>query len=149
MIKMIVAGILGGDAEVRNVSNNQSVISFSVAHTEKWLDANNVKQSRTIWVRCSLWRKSDKTAIAQYLTKGSYITLEGTPGVSAYKNAQGEAMAGLECTVREIDLQGGSKAAGATQTGTGQNNTQPVNNSAAPAFNGGNNYQSDNDDLPF
>jgi hypothetical protein len=66
MIKLLVIGNLGKDAIVNNV-NGKNVINFSVAHTEKYKDAQGNPKDRTVWVECAYW--TDKTAIAPYLKK--------------------------------------------------------------------------------
>ena len=68
MIKLLVIGNLGKDAVVNNV-NGKSVINFSVAHTEKYKDAQGNQKDRTVWVECAYW--TDRTAIAPYLKKGT------------------------------------------------------------------------------
>jgi len=62
MIELTIIGHLGQNAEVKHVENagNKKVINFSVAHTEKWKDKENVSQSRTIWVECAYWTEKPK-----------------------------------------------------------------------------------------
>src|SRR6478672_6019591 len=67
MIKMQVIGNLGKDCVV-NAVNGKNVINFTVAHTEKYKDSQGNNQEKTTWVECAYW--TDRTAIAQYLTKG-------------------------------------------------------------------------------
>lgn len=143
MLFTTLAGTLGGDAQVRHTQSGDSAINFSVAHSDKWTDKQGVKQERTTWVSCTIWRKSDQIKIAESLVKGTKVTIIGTPSARAWKNAQGEPQATLEVVVREIDLQGKPSAAPVNNT------TQPVNqneSSSAPVFNSS---ISDNDDLPF
>ena len=52
MIKLIVAGRIGQDAEIKSVGDT-TVCSFSVAHTEK-IFGNNPTE-KVIWVTCSMW----------------------------------------------------------------------------------------------
>ena len=104
MLRLTIHGTLGADAEVRNLDGRRSVISFSVAHTDKWKDQSGQLQERTTWVKCSLWRKSDQTGVAQYLTKGSKVYVEGTPSARAYANAQGQPTGSLELTVTNLEL---------------------------------------------
>lgn len=108
MLKTQLIGHLGKDAEVRDAAGKK-VISFAVAHTEKYTDRNGAKQEKTTWVNCSLWRQPDKTGIAQYLTKGTQVYVEGTPSVRTYENKEGQTLASLELTVQSIELLGGGK----------------------------------------
>jgi single-strand DNA-binding protein len=148
-------GTLGSDAEVRQIEGGRAVISFSVAHTDKWKDQSGNMQERTTWVKCSLWRKSDQVGVAQYLTKGSKVYVEGNPTARAWANAQGQPQAALELTVTNVELGGGAKPAttGQAQAAAPVSNVQhwqqqqaqpkaamPV--ASAPVTN-------DFDDLPF
>ncbi len=66
MIKLQVIGNLGKDCIVNTV-NGKNVINFSVAHTEKYKDAQGNPKERTTWVECAYW--TDRTGIAPYLKK--------------------------------------------------------------------------------
>ena len=87
MVKMQLIGFLGKDAQVNNVSG-KTVINFSVAHTEKFKDAQGNQKDKTTWVDCSWW--TDKINISSYLKKGTLIFVEGQPNVRAYTNQSGQ-----------------------------------------------------------
>lgn len=101
MIKLQIIGNLGRDA-LKNDVNGKAVINFTVAHSEKWKDAQGNQQERTIWVECAYW--SEKTGVLPYLTKGTTVYVEGTPEATAYTNKEGEAKASLRCRVAQIQL---------------------------------------------
>jgi single-strand DNA-binding protein len=103
MIKMQVLGHLGQDATVSNV-NGKTVINFSIAHTEKFKDAQGVQKSRTTWVDCSYW--TEKTAVAPYLKKGALVFIEGQPSVRAYTNQNNQTGATLVSRVTYVQLLG-------------------------------------------
>lgn len=118
-------GNLGGDAEVRDIGNDRSVISFSVAVTERWKAANGEKQEKTTWVRCSLWRKTGNTSVAQYLKKGQGVIVEGTPSARAYMlDGHAEPKASLEVTVQDLHFVGGARTESAP-AGMPVNNASP------------------------
>lgn len=104
MIKTQVIGHLGKDAQVNNVNGN-TVINFSVAHTEKYNNAAGTKVEKTTWVDCSYW--TDKTAVAPYLKKGTLVYVEGTPDTRAYLNQENKAGSSLTLRVASIQLLGG------------------------------------------
>ena len=116
MLKIFAIGHLGKDATVNNV-NGKNVINFSVAHTEKWNDAQGQAQSKTVWIEASYW--SDKTAIAPYLLKGTQVHIEGTPEVRTYQTADGKSGASLSVRVLSVQLLGSpqQQAAPAPQQG--------------------------------
>lgn len=109
MINLTIVGNLGADAEVRTFDNGRSVINFSLAHTEKWTDAQGVKQEKTTWFRCAYWVNS--TAISQYLSKGTRVAVySDTIDARAYTSQQtAEPQASLEVQVRRIELLGGGQ----------------------------------------
>ena len=105
MIKLQVIGNLGADCIQKEV-NGKTVINFNVAHSEKYKDAQGNQKERTTWVNCAYW--TDRTAVAQYLTKGKTVYAEGTPEADAYTNKEGQVSATLRMRVQNIQLLGGS-----------------------------------------
>lgn len=143
MIKMQVIGNLGKDCVVNTV-NGKNVINFTVAHTEKYKDSQGNLQEKTTWVDCAYW--TDRTTVAQYLTKGKQIYAEGQPEVRSFQRQDGTAGASLSLRVREVQLLGGR-----AEAGNGPSAYQP-SASAAPASNAGGAMSSVSepvDDLPF
>ena len=113
MIKLQIIGNLGKDCTVKEV-NGKNVINFSVAHTEKWKDAQGNAMARSTWVEAAYW--TDKTAIAQYLTKGKMVYLEGQPEADAYLANDGAAKGTLRLRVSQVQLLGGGEQQPAAPT---------------------------------
>jgi single-strand DNA-binding protein len=124
MIKLQVVGNLGKDC-VQSEYNGRNVLRFSVAHSEKYKDAQGNLQTKTIWVDCSYW--TDRLGIAPYLKKGTTVYVEGSPSADAYTNQQGAAAASLRLNVREIQLIGGSRQEDGGNQGTAPMNTTVAN----------------------
>ena len=104
MIKLIVSGRVGQDAEVKNVGDN-TVCSFSVAHTEKVYGAT--PSEKTIWVTCSIWGERG-VKLAPHIVKGTFVVVEGSGGVNGYLNKNtGAAEAVIRCMVNSLEF--GSK----------------------------------------
>ncbi len=147
MIKLQVIGNLGKDAVVNNV-NGKSVINFTVAHTEKYKDAQGNQKDRTIWVDCAYW--TDRTAIAPYLKKGTQVYAEGAPDIRSYTTQDGRQGASLTMRISNIQLLG-SRNEGSGNTGGYQ---QPGPAAQAPAYQpqpsvSGDQLTEPLDDLPF
>src|SRR5258708_22689735 len=106
MIKLQIIGRLGKDCVVNTVGG-KNVINFSAAHSEKYKDSQGTQQEKTIWVDCAYW--TDRTAIAQYLTKGTQVFVEGSPEIRTFTRQDGTAGASLSLRVREVQLLGSSK----------------------------------------
>lgn len=110
MIKMQIIGNLGKDCVVNTV-NGKNVINFTLAHTEKYKDSQGNLQEKTTWVDCAYW--TDRTAIAQYLTKGKQIYAEGQPEAKSFQRNDGTPGSSLSLRVREVQLLGGKGEGGA------------------------------------
>lgn len=106
MIKLQIIGNLGKDCIVKEI-NGKHVINFSVAHTERFKDAQGNQKERTTWVECAYW--TDRTAIAPYLLKGTTVYAEGSPEADPYTNKEGQAAATLRMRVQNIQLLGSNK----------------------------------------
>ena len=108
MIKLIVSGRVGQDAEVKNVGDN-TVCSFSVAHTEKVYGAT--PSENTIWVTASIWGERG-IKLAPHILKGTYVVIEGSGSVNGYLNKNtGTAEAVIRCMVNSLEF-GGKPTAG-------------------------------------
>ena len=129
MIKLQVIGNLGKDCLVKEV-NGKNVINFTVAHTERYKDAQGTQKERTTWVECAYW--TDRTAISPYLTKGQMVYVEGGPEADAYMNKDNQAAATLRLRVSNIQLLG-NKNSGNNADGQQQQPQQTYNS-------GNNNY---------
>lgn len=89
---------LGKDAEVRYTSNGKAVTGFSAAYDNGWGE-----RKQTIWLDCSYWGDRG-TKVAEYLTKGSQIVIEGNIGTREH---EGKTYVTLDVT--ELKLVGGKK----------------------------------------
>lgn len=126
MIKMQVIGHLGRDCTVNTV-NGKNVINFTVAHTEKFKNASGEQQEKTTWVDCSWW--TDRTAIAQYLTKGKQVYAEGQPEARSFQRNDGTPGSSLTLRVVQVQLLSSGQATGGgvsqPSAGSGQPNSSP------------------------
>lgn len=107
MVKLQVIGNLGKDC-VTNTVNGKNVINFSVAHTEKFKDAQGNQKDKTIWVECAYW--TDRTGIAPYLKKGQQVYADGTPDVRTYPKTDGTTGVSLILRVSSVQLLGSKNA---------------------------------------
>ena len=143
MIKLQIIGNLGKDCIVKEI-NGKHVINFSVAHTERFKDAQGNQKERTTWVECAYW--TDRTAIAPYLVKGTSVYAEGSPEADAYTNKEGQAAATLRMRVQNIQLLGGNR----DNQGSNQGNVSNAGMSTAPVVKTESvNAPAPVDDLPF
>lgn len=150
ILKLQVIGNLGRDAEVREISPDRRVISFSVAHSERYTDRNGQQQERTTWVNCSYFRPADRIGVAQYLRKGTQVYVEGTPDVRGYVRQDGQQGVSLELNVRELQLLGSrGDAEGGGYTASTSSASQPASPATASPHTSSPVSEPEEDDLPF
>lgn len=101
MIKLQIIGNLGKDCIVNTVNDN-TVINFSVAHTEKFKNKDGNLEERTTWVECAYW--TDRTAVAEYLKRGKLVYVEGSPSADAFMNKDNVATGTLRMRVYNLQL---------------------------------------------
>ena len=126
MIKLQIIGNLGKDCIVKEV-NGKNVINFSVAHTERYKDSQGNQKERTTWVECAYW--TDKTAVAQYLTRGRTVYAEGAPEADAYSNKEGQPAATLRMRVQNVQLLSSNNSETTITNQGNLSNTEPTSGS--------------------
>lgn len=111
--KVIIAGNLGGDPELRYTPQGTPVANFSVATNESWTDQSGQQQERTTWFRVTAWRRLAETC-SQYLTKGRQVLVEGrmnpdpqTGAPRIWTGNDGVARASYEITALTVKFLGG------------------------------------------
>ncbi|WP_439506016.1 single-stranded DNA-binding protein [Sediminibacterium sp.] len=148
MIKLTAIGNLGKDAILNNV-NGKNVINFTVAHTERYKDAQGNQKDKTTWVDCAYW--TERTGIAPYLKKGTQVYVEGQPDVRTYTTKEGTNGATLSLRVSSVQLLGSrnndtAPSSGGYASGGGYQPAPAVNTSSSS---NSNDITEPFDDLPF
>ncbi len=100
MIKLQLMGRLGQNASEHAV-NGKTVLNFSVAHNEKFRNAQGELQERVVWVSCAMWEPG---AVMPFLVQGKAVYLEGVPAVNQYRSNAGEAKAEMKVRVTFLQL---------------------------------------------
>lgn len=120
MNRATLVGNLGGDAELRATQQGHSVLTWTMATSEKWKDQQGQQQERTEWHRCVLWGKRAE-GLAPHLTKGTKLVVEGQIQTRKWQDKDGNDRYTTEIKVREVEFVGGGKGQG------GQRNDPPRN----------------------
>lgn len=98
--KLILAGRLGRDAELRSVNNGQ-IVRFSIPHTQRVAGGGE----RTLWIECSYWRNAgESTEVLKFLKKGATVLVEGTPSVRLYTRQDNTPGVSFECRVSNVRI---------------------------------------------
>lgn len=138
MLKGQIIGYTGKDAVVQQ-HGIESVINFSVCHTDRYTDAAGVKHEKATWVNCSWWKEN--TNVAQYIKKGTLLYVEGVIEAKTFKDRSGESKPYLNIRVARVELLGGKREDQSSPANTNENTSsgyQPVNTGSV-----------DDDPLPF
>ena len=116
--KIIIAGNLGAEPEMRYTPNGQAVTNFSLAANRQYTGANGEPVKETIWFRVSVWGKQAE-ACAKYIKRGSKVLVEGRltpdaktggPRVWEGKSGTGANYEVTADTVRFLDSRGESES---------------------------------------
>lgn len=106
MLKVIIAGRLGKNAEHRTTQGGTDVCSFSVATDVGWGE-----NKHTVWVDVAKFGKGAE-GLTRYLTKGTSVTVVGDLSTREH-----EGKTYLNCRADDISLQGSGKSEGGSSGG--------------------------------
>lgn len=141
--KIIVAGNVGRDPEMRYMPDGTAVTSFSVATNRSWNDRQTGQRvDETTWFRVSVWGRRAEVA-NQYLAKGRQVLVEGrikpdpsTGGPKLFTRQDGTVGASFEIIADNFSFIGSRE-----DTGDFASDGESVGGSAAPA--------QEEDEIPF
>ena len=100
--KVILIGHLGKDAETKFTPTGVSVTKFSVATNRRWKDqATGEFKEETDWSNVTLWRGEN---VANYLTKGKQVYVEGRLQTRSYEDKDGKKVYATDVVADEVIL---------------------------------------------
>ena len=106
--KIIVAGNLGRDPEMRYTPSGQAVTNFSMATNRQYTASDGQLVKETTWFRISAWGRLAETC-NQYLRRGSKVLVEGrlnadpqSGGPRVYTRQDGTTGASFEITAETV-----------------------------------------------
>jgi len=117
--KVFLIGHLGRDAETRFTPSGVACTRFSIATTRSWKDQQTSEwKEETNWTNVTAWRKEN---LANYLTKGKQVHVEGRLQSRSYDDRDGRKVYVTEVIADDIILLGGrdDQASGARTHGNG------------------------------
>src|SRR3978361_388260 len=123
--KVILIGHLGRDAETKFTPGGAAVTRFSVATNRRWKDKDSGEwKEETDWSNVTLWRSEN---LANYLTKGKQIYVEGRLQTRSYEDKDGKKVYSTEVVAGDVILLGGQGGgAGGGGRGGDEYSQQPV-----------------------
>jgi single-strand DNA-binding protein len=156
--KVILVGHLGKDAETKFTPGGAAVTKFSVATNRRWKDKQSGEwKDETDWSNVVLWQAEN---LANYLTKGKQVYVEGRLQTRSYEDKDGKKVYSTEVVAEDVILLGGG---GGKAGGGDEYSQQPVSmprgggqksssyGSAQPAATSGDTFGQGitDDDVPF
>ena len=127
--KIIIAGNLGSDPELRYLPDGTPVTNFSVATNRRWGSGDEAKEEVT-WFRVSVFR-GQAEACNNYLLKGRQVIVEGrlrpddggNPRI--FTRQDGTAGASFEITAESVRFLGGSGEPASQASGQPASHSNP------------------------
>jgi single-strand DNA-binding protein len=108
--KVILIGHLGRDAETKFTPGGAAVTRFSVATNRRWKDKDSGEwKEETDWSNVVLWRSEN---LANYLTKGKQVYVEGRLQTRSYEDKDGKKVYATEVVAEDVILLGGQGGGG-------------------------------------
>jgi single-strand DNA-binding protein len=121
--KVILVGHLGRDAETKFTPGGAAVTQFSVATNRRWKDKDSGEwKDETDWSNVVLWRSEN---LANYLTKGKQVYIEGRLRTRNYEDKDGKKVYVTEVVADDVILLGGQGGGGGGSRGA-EDYGQPV-----------------------
>ena len=151
--KVVLAGRLTGDPELKQTQSGVSVTSFSIAINRRFASRNSEQaEQQTDFINVVAWRQTAEF-ITKYFRKGSAICVTGSIQTRSWQDQQGQRRYATEVVIDEamfVDSRNESNNAGGAQGSYVPDayNATPSfssNQSTAPNFE----ELNTDDDLPF
>ena len=99
--KVQLIGHLGQDPEIVDLDSGKKLVRFSIATNEVYRDSNGDKVTDTQWHNVVAWGKT-ADIVAQYLSKGNEVAVEGKLIHRTYESKEGEKRYVTEVRCNEL-----------------------------------------------
>ena len=126
------------DAEKRFTPSGAAILNVNVANNQGFGD-----KQKAMFIRIALFGKRAEGNLIDYLKKGTQVFVSGELSVNEYQAQDGTTKQSLELNANVLDLVGGRREAGNSNT---QQNTQRT---AQPARQNNQPDEQFSDDIPF
>lgn len=152
--KVIIAGNVARDIEVRSLPNGTAVADVSLAINSTWKGKDGQKHEDVTFVDCTLWGKTAEIA-GEYLKKGSAVLFEGALKQESWEDkTSGQKRSKLKVTVETMQFLGekpGGNKGGNGSSGGGYKQGNQRGGQQSNQRGGRSNYDqsSDDSDTPF
>lgn len=114
MNKVILIGRVGKDPETRSV-NEKTVANITLATSKSYKNSTGDRVTNTEWHRLTAWSPI-ADIFEKYVKKGDQIAVEGEIQTRSYDDNEGVKRHVTEIIVRNLELLGGNKSDGKSET---------------------------------
>ncbi len=134
--KVIIAGNLTRDPQVRFFANERAVADIGIAVNRRWKDKDGAQQEETTFVDVECWGRTAEL-VGQYLSKGRACLVEGRLKLDQWEDKDGNRRNKLKVvadTVQFLDSRGsggGGDSQGGGQDASSESGGVPT--SSAPS----------------
>lgn len=115
--KVVLAGNLTRDPELRTTPNGASVCAFTIAVNRNYKDSSGAQQEQTSFIDCSAWGKAAEL-INQYMKKGRPLLVSGRLSQRSWEDkTTGQKRSRTEVVVEDFTfIDGGNGGGNAAST---------------------------------
>jgi single-strand DNA-binding protein len=103
--KAILVGRVGGDAQTFYTQSGTPVSRLSLAINRQWTGSDRQVHEETDWISVVVWNREN---LAQYLTKGERLYVEGRLQTRSYDDKEGVKRFVTEVVAENVILLGGN-----------------------------------------
>ena len=135
--KVVLAGRLTADPELKQTPSGVAVLSFSIAINRRYVSKNNEQsEAQTDFINVVAWRQTAEF-ISKYFSKGRMIVVDGRLEMRDWTDKEGNKRTSAEINVANAYF-GDSKRDGEGASSYGNSNSGYTGNPApAPSYGGG------------
>ena len=144
--KVLLIGKLGQDPEKRITPQGHSVVSISLATSEKFKDKQGNRQEKTEWHKIVFWNQM-ADLVEQYCKKGSDLYVEGQLQTNEWKDKDRNKRYTTEIQARQMQFLGSPQSQEGQNQGGYQNYGNRNQGQSQNSQQGGNDFIDDN--IPF
>ena len=123
---VMVLGNLTRDPELRYTPSGTAVCQLGVALNRRWRDQAGELQQEVTFVDVTVWSKQAET-VAQYLTKGRAVAIEGRLQQDTWETESGERRSRLKVVAQRVTFLSSANGSPAPATADGEEAPDWVN----------------------
>lgn len=129
--RVILAGNLTRDPELRYIPSGQAVTNFTVAINRNYITQAGERREETNFIPVVVWGKQAENC-NQYLSKGSPVLVEGRLQQRSWETQEGQKRTIIEVVADRVVFLGGARpveeAEEIEEVANGLNNTHTIRN---------------------